>query len=144
MKDLAQNGNYSGAPKYLKQRDSLLEIPIDCVRKLCDAIDQDCSELVQLKHLKKYVEKCELPFDEGIVEKMFDEASQGRGQISEEKKQSPLTHEEVAAAVRARHSWNIEKKEWEIRYRPYRDYWIALLLTVNKKIFALPMPKIVP
>jgi hypothetical protein len=45
---------------------------------------------------------------------------------------------------RARHSWNVEKKEWEIRYRPYRDYWIALLLTVNKKIFALPMPKIVP
>ena len=86
MKEFAQNGIYSGAPKYLKQRDSLLEIPIDCVRKLCDAIDQDCSDLVQLKHLKKYVEKCELPFDEGIVEKMFEEASQGRGQISEEKK----------------------------------------------------------
>lgn len=58
--------------------------------------------------------------------------------------QGPITHEEIAAAVRGRHKWNTNTKTWEIKYRPYRDYWIVLLLTVNKKIFALPMPKIVP
>jgi uncharacterized protein (DUF736 family) len=31
-----------------------------------------------------------------------------------------------------------------VAYRPYRDYWIALLLTVNDKIFALPVPKVIP
>jgi len=55
-----------------------------------------------------------------------------------------LTHEEVAAAVRGRHRWNTQTKEWEIFYRPYRNYWIVLLLTVNKRIFALPLPKIIP
>ena len=34
--------------------------------------------------------------------------------------------------------WNNELKVWEIKYRPVRDYWIVLLLTVNDKIFALP------
>jgi hypothetical protein len=58
--------------------------------------------------------------------------------------QGPITHEEIAAAVRGRHKWNTQTKTWEIKYRPYRDYWIVLLLTVNKKIFALPMPKVVP
>jgi hypothetical protein len=58
--------------------------------------------------------------------------------------QGPITHEEIAAAVRGRHKWNTNTKNWEIKYRPYRDYWIVLLLTVNKKIFALPMPKVVP
>jgi hypothetical protein len=56
----------------------------------------------------------------------------------------PLTHEEVAAAVRGRHCWDPETKNWTIKYRAYRDYWIALLLTVNHKIFALPVPKVVP
>ena len=46
MKELLLNDNYFGASKYLKQRDSLLDIPIDCVRKLCDAIDKDCGESV--------------------------------------------------------------------------------------------------
>ena len=58
--------------------------------------------------------------------------------------QGPITHEEIAAAVRGRHKWNTNTNTWEIKYRPYRDYWIVLLLTVNKKIFALPMPKVVP
>jgi hypothetical protein len=55
-----------------------------------------------------------------------------------------LTHEEIAAAVRGRHQWDTINKRWEIKYRPFRDYWIALLLTVNEKIFALPVPKVIP
>lgn len=46
--------------------------------------------------------------------------------------------------MRGRHRWNKETKEWEIKYRPYRNYWIVLLLSVNPRIFALPMPKVVP
>ena len=55
-----------------------------------------------------------------------------------------MRHDEIAAAVRGRHCWNVHTKEWDIKYRPFRDYWIVLLLTVNPKIFALPTPKIVP
>jgi len=40
--------------------------------------------------------------------------------------------------------WNTEKKEWIVKYRPYRNHWIVLLLTVNKRLFSLPLPKIVP
>lgn len=75
---------------------------------------------------------------------MFAEATSGRGYISDEQMRKGLTHEEVAAAVRGRHTWDTQTKEWRIKYRPYRDYWIALLLTVNDKIFALPVPKVVP
>ena len=56
----------------------------------------------------------------------------------------PLTHSEIAAAVRGRHCWNTETKQWEVVYRPYRDYWIVLLLAVNPKIFALQVPKVIP
>ena len=85
-----------------------------------------------------------MAFPEGIVEKMFEEAASGRGFISKEQMRGPLTHEEIAAAVRGRHQWNCELKQWEIKYRPFRDYWIILLLTVQPKIFALPLPKLVP
>lgn len=37
---------------------------------------------------------------------MFEDAIQGRGFINEEQRTRPLTHEEVAAAVRGRHRWN--------------------------------------
>lgn len=75
---------------------------------------------------------------------MFDEACSGRGYISDKQMKMPLTHEEIAACVRGRHCWDNQKKEWSVKYRPFRDYWIVLLLTVNEKIFALPVPKIVP
>ena len=57
---------------------------------------------------------------------------------------APLSHEEVAATVRGRHRWNPDIKQWEINYRPYRNYWIVLLLTVNKRIFAMPVPRVIP
>lgn len=86
----------------------------------------------------------ELPFEDGAVDRMFADAIKGRGYISEKQRTGPLTQEEIAAAVRGRHCWNTDAKQWEIKYRSFRDYWIVLLLTVNTKIFALPMPKIVP
>jgi hypothetical protein len=46
--------------------------------------------------------------------------------------------------VRGRHRWDPVLKRWEVKYRPFRDHWIVLLMTVNQKIFALPVPKLVP
>ena len=48
------------------------------------------------------------------------------------------------AAVRGRHRWNTETKEWEVAYRPTRDQWIIMLQTVSDRLFAMPVPKIVP
>ena len=50
----------------------------------------------------------------------------------------------MATAVRGRHAWNPSLKEWEIQYRPFRNEWIVLLLTVNPRIFAMPMPRVIP
>ena len=58
---------------------------------------------------------------------MFNDATKGRGVIREEKRGDPLTLDEVIAAVRGRHRWNTESKEWEVCYRPTRDYWIIML-----------------
>jgi hypothetical protein len=33
---------------------------------------------------------------------------------------------------------------WEVSYKPYRDYWILILLTVTERLFALQIPKVVP
>ena len=51
---------------------------------------------------------------------------------------------EVASAVRGRHCYDPVTKEWHIKYRPFRDHWIVLLMTVNKQIFALPTERIIP
>ena len=131
MKELRESGNYSCPPKYLNQRDTPLEIPMECVRKLCDAIDIDFDDRVGLDELRAYIKQKELPFEQGIEDLMFEDAIKGRGFINEEQRQRPLTHEEVATAVRGRQRWNTKTKEWEVAYRPYRNYWIVLLLTVN-------------
>ena len=55
-----------------------------------------------------------------------------------------MTHDEIATAVRGRHAWNTKTKEWEIKYRPYRNQWIVLLLTINPRIFAMPMARVIP
>lgn len=75
---------------------------------------------------------------------MFEEATQGRIHCTEQKKRAALSHEEVAACVRGRHKWNSETKEWEVKYRTYRNFWIVLLLTVNDKLFCQPSSKIIP
>jgi len=99
---------------------------------------------ISAEEIQEYVDKLRLPFEEGICEKMFMDAIEGRGYINESQRLAPINSIEIAKACRGRHQWNTETKEWQIRYRPYRDHWIVLLLSVNKRIFALPMPKIVP
>lgn len=130
IKQLKQSGNYSCPPKYLNQRDTALDVPIECIRKLCDAMDTDFDDRVSLQELKDYIRNKEMPFEEGVEELIFEDAIKGRGFTNEEQRIRPLSHDEVATAVRGRHRWNTRTKEWEVAYRPFRNYWIVLLLTV--------------
>ena len=94
--------------------------------------------------MREYIIKHELPFEDDIPSKLFNEALTGRGYVTEKQRTAPLSLEEVAACVRGRQKWDTAAKEWEISYRPFRNYWIVLLLTANKKIFAMPMPRVIP
>ena len=78
---------------------------MDCIRKLCDAMDTSCNEVIELSELRRYCEehKTRLPIGDEVIEQMFREAASGRGYLSEATKDEPLTHEEIAAAVRGRH-----------------------------------------
>lgn len=75
---------------------------------------------------------------------MYFEATKHRVVVTPELMDAPLTIDEVSAAVRGRHRWNIETKEWDVAYRPTRDLWIIMLQTINPRIFAMPVPKVVP
>jgi len=46
--------------------------------------------------------------------------------------------------VRGRYCWDTGHKEWTVSYKPFRNYWILLLLTVNERLFALQIPKVIP
>ena len=117
---------------------------MECIRKLCDAIDTTYDDRIDLWEIHSYVKKKDLPISEKEIDALFEDAIQGRGVITEKQRRAPLSHEEVAACVRGRHKWNRSAGEWEVSYRKFRNYWIVLLLTQNSRIFALPMPKIVP
>ena len=144
MKDLAASGNFSCPKKYMNQRDTPLEIPMDCIRKLCDQIDLDFDDRIDQSEVLDFIHRKELPIEDSVVHEMFMDAIKGRGFVNEKQRAAPLTHEEVATAVRGRHAWNTKTKEWEIKYRPYRNQWLVLLLTVNPRIFAMPMPRVIP
>jgi hypothetical protein len=75
---------------------------------------------------------------------MFVEASRGRHIIHESQKSEGLRFDEIYQAVRGRFSWDIANKCWGVSYRPFRDYWILLLLTSNQRLFALQTPKVIP
>lgn len=75
---------------------------------------------------------------------MFHDAVKGRGVIIESKRNDPLSVDEVMAVVRGRHRWNPETKEWEVAYKATRDQWLMLLMTVSDRLFAMPVPKVIP
>ena len=74
MKELRDSGNFTCPPKYLNQRDAALEIPIECVRKLCDAVDTDYDDKISEEELRVYIAKHDLPFETDIPSKLFNEA----------------------------------------------------------------------
>ena len=117
---------------------------MDCIRKLCDHIDEDFDDKITLEELVGYVKRKELPIEESVVDAMYADAVKGRGYVNEAQRLAPLTHDEIATAVRGRHAWDIKAKRWCVQYRPYRNEWIVLLLTINPRIFAMPMPRVIP
>lgn len=135
---------YQGPPKYLNQRDAPLEVPSDVVKSFFRACDVNADDRLSIDELFAYAEKHHLPFDKQEITDMFLDATRNRPIIQEKDRSNPLTQDEVMAAVRGRHRWNTDTKEWEVAYRPTRDQWIFMLQTVSDRIFAMPVPKIVP
>lgn len=107
-------------------------------------MDVDLDDRISLHELAHYVTQTQVPIDNQIVIEMYQDATKGRGVVHDGQRMDGLTLEEIQYAVRGRHSWNTETKQWGVTYRPYRNYWILLLLTVNDRLFALQVPKVVP
>ena len=66
MQELAAQGNYNGPPKYLTQRDVPLEIPMECIIRLSDAMDDSMDDRISVEEIQEFVEKRALPFEEGV------------------------------------------------------------------------------
>ena len=94
---------FEGPPKYLNQRDAPLEIPVEVVRKLFNAMDQDLDDAISLDELLGYVEKCKLPIDSEIVKAMYDDCYAARTKHLDA---DGINIDEIQFAVRGRHSWN--------------------------------------
>ena len=56
---------------------------MECVRKLCDAIDKDYDDRITLEELRDYIVTKELPIEEDVIQKMFEDAIRGRGYVNE-------------------------------------------------------------
>ena len=87
---------------------------MECIRTLCDSIDKDFDDRITLEEMQSYIREKELPISDEIAEEMFADAIKGRGFVNEAQRLAPLSHDEVAGAVRGRHAWNTQTKEWEI------------------------------
>ena len=129
--------SYQGPPKYLTQRDAPLEIPIEVIKNLFCAMDQDIDDRVSLQELRNYIETTGVPIESSIAEEMFVDASSQRPIIHESQKYAGLTIEEIQYAVRGRYAWDGKQRQWGVSYKKYRDYWLLLLLTVSDRLFAL-------
>jgi len=55
---------------------------MECIRKLCDFIDRDFDDRIELQELQDYVLKKELPIEPEVVYQMFEDAIQGRGYVN--------------------------------------------------------------
>ena len=108
------------------------------------ACDTGFDDRISLEELQQYALRHHLPLSPDIISEMFHEITSHRTPIHEYQRNDPVTLEEIAAAVRGRHKWNTVTKEWEVTYRSTRDYWILMLQTISSRIFAMPVPKVVP
>jgi len=91
---------------------------------------------VSLDELINYCKQKEVNIPIETVIDMFNHAAKYRKVTNSKQYNDPLNIKEIQLSVRGRHRFNPEKKEWEIYYKPYRNYWIILLLTVQDKLFA--------
>lgn len=130
--------------KYLTQRDAPLEIPVEVVKQFFDVLDTDMDERINVDDMRAHVKRHQIPIEDQTLVDMFYEAAKGRAIVHEHQKHQPLTLEEVAMAVRGRYKWNLHRKEWDVGYRQFRDFWIVLMQTVCPRLFAIPIPKVIP
>ena len=56
---------------------------MECVRKLCDAVDTNYDDKISEEELRAYIIKNDLPFEADIPSKLFNEAIEGRGFVNE-------------------------------------------------------------
>ena len=56
---------------------------MECIRKLCDHIDTDFDDRVELEELIDYVKRKELPIEPETVFAMYEDAIKGRGYANE-------------------------------------------------------------
>lgn len=130
--------------KYDNIRKPPQEVPLDLIRKLFLKLDQDMDDRVSVEEIRNYIRKMKLTLEDEVADQMFNEIAQRRAVIHERQRNLPLTLDEVVAAIRGRHKWNIEEKKWDVTYRPMREYWIILLKTISDKVFAIPLPQVKP
>ena len=135
---------YQGPSKYLNQRDAPLEVPFEVVKRMFEAIDADIDDRITLEELENYVNQTQVPIESNVILGMFEDAIKGRPAVNNVQKYAGLTLEEVAYQMRGRHAWDTTNKCWNIAYKPYRKQWLILALTVNERLFALQVPKVVP
>lgn len=102
------------------------------------------NDLISIDELIAYVEKTGVPIPEETIYEMYKEAVSYRAVVHESQKNKPLTFDEINYQVKGRFKWDTDTKSWDVSYKPLRDYWILLLLTVNERLFALQIPKVVP
>ena len=76
MKELGSS--YQGPAKYLKQRDAPLEIPMEVIRNLFVAMDQDTDDRVSVQELVNYVKQNEINVELEKLIEMFNEATSFR------------------------------------------------------------------
>lgn len=93
MREIAEN--YEGPRKYLNQRDAPLEIPMDVIKRLFVAMDQDLDDKVGLDELIKYIKDNELSITVETAIDMFNDAVSVRRVVSDKQYQNPLEIEEV-------------------------------------------------
>lgn len=130
--------------KYDGFREPPQEVPLDVIKKLFLSIDEDMDDRISVDELREYIRKTKLTIELEVADALFHECTDRRSVVHEKQRELPLTIDEVVAAIRGRHKWNTEEKQWEVTYRPMRPYWIILLKTISDKIFTIPVPQVKP
>ena len=93
MKDLGES--YTGPVKYMSQRDAPLDIPLEVVKKLFVAMDQDMDDFISVDELLGYVRTNELSIETETVIEMFNHAASYRRVTQQSQLQNPLAIEEI-------------------------------------------------
>ena len=60
-----------------------MEIPKECITRLCDAMDQNYDDKISFGELQDYIKKKELPIEDSVLHEMYEEAISGRGFTTE-------------------------------------------------------------